>query len=98
MHTIRHTHASLFVGSYLVVSQIPGIVQRIKIHHSDPSMDRSIKIVEQLEQIFEPYVQGYEWKEKSSSSHHNVSAKDRKTHKKNTRTFFLGRWSIIRGG
>jgi hypothetical protein len=27
----------------------------MKIHYSDPSMDRSVKIIRQLEQDFEPY-------------------------------------------
>ena len=44
-----YTHLSLFTGSYYAVSQIRGVAPRIKIHLSDPSMGRSIKIVRQLD-------------------------------------------------
>jgi hypothetical protein len=32
-----------------------GVALRIKIHHSDPSTERSFKIVRQLENALEPY-------------------------------------------
>jgi hypothetical protein len=41
-------------------------------------MDRSIKIVQQLERVFEPYRMSFKkLKEKVSISHHNVAAKKR---------------------
>jgi hypothetical protein len=39
-----HTHLSL-----LAVSQIRGVAPRIKIHHSGPLIDKSIKMFRQLE-------------------------------------------------
>ena len=47
-HKSKHTHPSLFA-----VSQIHGVA--LEIHNSDPAMDRSIKIVRTLEQVFEPH-------------------------------------------
>jgi hypothetical protein len=47
-----------------MVSQIRGIATRIKINHSEPSTDRSIKIVRQLEQVFETHravAVNYQW-------------------------------------
>jgi hypothetical protein len=38
-----------------VVSQICGIAPRIKMHHSDFSLDRNVRIFRQLGQIFEPF-------------------------------------------
>lgn len=32
-----------------------GVAPRISVHHTQPSMDRSIKIVGQIEDVFEPY-------------------------------------------
>jgi hypothetical protein len=58
------------------VLQIHRIAPRIKVHLSDPSEDRSIKNVRQLESIFEPYRTMFmEMKEERSRSYHNVSAK-----------------------
>jgi hypothetical protein len=34
---------------------LPRVAPRIEVHHTDPSMDRSIKIVRQIEEVFEPY-------------------------------------------
>jgi hypothetical protein len=45
----------LFFAAYFAVSQIRAVAPRITIHHSDPSMDSSIKIVLHLEQVFETY-------------------------------------------
>jgi hypothetical protein len=50
-----YIHPSLLVGSYFTVSQICRVTPTIKLHHMDPSMDRSIKIVQQLKQVFQPY-------------------------------------------
>jgi hypothetical protein len=52
---MNNTHPTSSAGSYFEVSQIRGVAQRMKVHHSEPSMDRSIKIVPQLEQGLEPY-------------------------------------------
>jgi hypothetical protein len=43
------------VGLYSIVSQIRRVAPRIKIYHSDPLNDKSIKIFQQLKQIFKPY-------------------------------------------
>jgi hypothetical protein len=51
----QYGHSSLFAGLYFVVSQICGIAPRIKMHHSDPSMDRNVRMFRQLGQIFEPF-------------------------------------------
>jgi hypothetical protein len=32
-----------------------GVTPRIKMHHSDPSVDRRIIVFRQLKQVFEPY-------------------------------------------
>jgi hypothetical protein len=49
-------HSSVaFRGSYFAVSQFCGVAPRIKIYHSDPSTNRSIRIVRHLEQAFGPY-------------------------------------------
>jgi hypothetical protein len=40
---------------HCAVSQIRRVSPKIKIHHSDLSMHKSIKTVRQVEQIFEPY-------------------------------------------
>jgi hypothetical protein len=49
-------HSSFFFAdSYFEVLQICGVVPITRIHHSDPAADRSMKIVRQLEQVFERY-------------------------------------------
>jgi hypothetical protein len=45
----------LFACSYWAVSQICGVNPRIKTHDSIPSLDRSIKIVWRLKQVFKTY-------------------------------------------
>lgn len=37
-----------------MVLQMHGVSPRIKIHHLDPSVDGSIRIVQQFEQVFQP--------------------------------------------
>ena len=73
--------SSFFIaGSHFAVSRSRGVAPGIKLHHSDPSMQRRIKIFRPIEQIFEPYRMMFrKMKEKSSSSHHSVSAKKIKT-------------------
>lgn len=46
------SHLSLFTGSWSAVSQIHGVAARIKIDHSNSSVERSTRIVQQLEQVF----------------------------------------------
>jgi hypothetical protein len=49
-------HSSLFfAGSYFTVTQICVVVPITRIHHSGPAADRNMKIVRQLEQVFERY-------------------------------------------
>jgi hypothetical protein len=82
------THPSLFACSYFAVSQIRGVALRMKMHDSDPSTDRSIKTVRQLEHTFEPYrMVFWELKGKGSSCHHNVCAKKMKTLNNYSRIF-----------
>lgn len=38
-----------------MVLQVRGVVSEVKIHHLDPPVDRSIRIVWQLEQVLKPY-------------------------------------------
>jgi hypothetical protein len=81
------------LGSYFEASQIHDVSAKIKIHHSDPSMDRSIKIVRQFEQDFEPYrVMFKELKEKKRVAPITMFLQRKEKTLKNTR----GR-SIIRG-
>jgi hypothetical protein len=49
------SHLSLFVGSYFAASQVRGVGPRVKMHHTDPSVDTSINTARQLEQVFQPY-------------------------------------------
>jgi hypothetical protein len=49
------SHLTSFAGSYLAVSQICEVAQRIKVHNPEPWMDRNNKIVPKLEKDFEPY-------------------------------------------
>jgi hypothetical protein len=44
-----------YAVSYFAVLQISGIDPRIKIHHSDPSTDRSINIFRTIEQVVQSY-------------------------------------------
>lgn len=44
-------YLSLFEGSYFAVSPISGIASEIKAHHSDPSIDTSVGIILQLEEV-----------------------------------------------
>lgn len=68
-----------FVLRGFVNSQCP---PRIKVHHLDPSMDRSIKIIQQSEQVFEPYHMMFrELKGEKSALYNNVSEMKRKTQK-----------------
>jgi hypothetical protein len=46
-----YTHPSFFVESSFVVLNIPGVTPRIKTHHLGPSIDWSIKIVQQPEWV-----------------------------------------------
>jgi hypothetical protein len=50
-----YTHLSIFTGSYFAFSQIRRFATRIRIQYTNPSMDRSIEIVRQLEQVFQPH-------------------------------------------
>jgi hypothetical protein len=45
----------IYIHSYYTVSQIRCIAARTKINHSEPSTDISIKIVRQLEQVYETH-------------------------------------------
>jgi hypothetical protein len=48
------THPSLYAGSSFVVLQIRRVALRLKDKYSDPSMDRSIGMVRQIHQVFQP--------------------------------------------
>jgi hypothetical protein len=47
----RHLHSPLALRGFV----LPGVAPRIEVNHSDPSVDRTIKIVRQIEEVFEPY-------------------------------------------
>lgn len=51
----KYTHRSLFAGLYFVVLQMHEVSPRIKVHHLNPLVDGSIRIVQQFEQVFQPY-------------------------------------------
>jgi hypothetical protein len=75
--SVEYSCPSLFVGLYFKFSQIYGFTSRIKLSHSDPSMDRSIRNVRQLKQVFEPYhtmFKEVKVKRKEATSHLTVSA------------------------
>ena len=79
-YSFKYAHPSLFADWYLAVSRIRGFAPVVKIHHSDPSLGRRIKIIGELEQVFEPcrmMLKGLGCGR--STSHHNVSAKKIKT-------------------
>jgi hypothetical protein len=87
------------MGSSYAVSLVRGIASRIKTYHSNPAMDRSVKIVRHLEQVFEPYRMMFMELEggggrKEAAPHHNISEKKRKNTKIVKNCFEL---SIIRG-
>jgi hypothetical protein len=79
-----NTHPSLLAGSYFAVSQIYGVAPKIKTHHSDTSMDSSIKIVRQREQVFD----SYRTREKRNTSH--KCAENKRKTLKDFKIFFLG--------
>ena len=49
---IDFSHPTVFVGSFLAVSQIRFVVRRIEIHTSVLSVDSSVR---RVLQVFEPY-------------------------------------------
>ena len=53
VNEFHYTYHSIFSGSFLAVSQIRGVAPRIKLYHSDPSTDRSTRIVRHIEQNFD---------------------------------------------
>ena len=55
-----YTNTSLCTDSYFAVSEIHRVALAIKIPHSDPSLDRSIKISRPTGKVFEPYRMIYE--------------------------------------
>jgi len=48
LETNTYIHHSLYAGSCLAVLQISGVTLKIKIHHSELSMDWGNKIVQQI--------------------------------------------------
>jgi hypothetical protein len=77
------------VGSFFAVSQILGVSPRIKIHHADSSMDRGIKIVPQVEQVFDLYrMMSKELKERKKQLPSQWFCKEKK--KKRNIKLFLG--------
>jgi hypothetical protein len=91
---IKYINPSLYAGSFFAFMQIRGVAPKIKIHHSDHSAVKSIKIFRQ--HLTRPSSHTA-WCSRSSgggggggsSSHHNVSAKKRITQK--WQKFFFGR-------
>jgi hypothetical protein len=84
------------VHSYFVVLQISGVSPRIKIHHLDPSMNRSIKSAWQSEWVFLSYRMMFkEVKERNKQLPLQCFWK-KKTTKKILKHSFWGKRSIIR--
>jgi hypothetical protein len=73
-----YSHPSRYAGSYSEVSQISWLALRIKIFHPHRSMDRSITIVRNLQQIFEYYCLIFKELKKKESPSHDVTAKKKK--------------------
>jgi hypothetical protein len=46
---------ALFLSNAALAIAICGVAPITKTHHSDPSIDRSINIFRELEEVFEPY-------------------------------------------
>ena len=67
----------LLVDSFFAVSQICGFASSVKIYHSYPAMDRSIKMVRQLEQVSEPYCMMFRELGGGRKRSHNGSTKKR---------------------
>jgi hypothetical protein len=87
-----YTHSSLFAGSYFAVSQILGVVPKVKIHYSVPSIARGIKIVRKLEFVFELYrvmLKEFLKKRKEPASPSQCLCKEKKNTKDN-KLFFWG--------
>jgi hypothetical protein len=63
----------------LRVRKFAGSLQRIKIYHSDPSVDRSINVVRLPEEVFEPYCMTFKQLKEKRSGYHKLSGKKRKT-------------------
>jgi hypothetical protein len=82
-YLFKYAHPSLFADWYLAVSRIRGFAPIVKILHWDPSVGRRIRTIGQLEQVFEAcrtMLRGLKGEGVGkSTSHHNVSAKKRKT-------------------
>jgi len=70
---IYNLNVKYIVPSLFAVSQIWGVAPRIKIHYSEPSMYRRIRIIRQLEQVSEPYSMMFkELKEHTRAAHITV--------------------------
>lgn len=85
---IQYTHTSPSAGTYFAVLQTRRVSPRIKSR-------RSIKIVRQLEQVFEPYLMLFRETKKQAARDHNISTKENKHYKtlKHFR-FSRGSWNL----
>jgi len=89
-----YSHPSLFEASKFAVSQIRGVAPRIQTFHSDTSMDKSIKIVPQLDQVLMPNSRTFkELKEKQEVDPYHSFLQRKERHSRNNilkHSFFLG--------
>jgi len=94
-----YSHPSLFEASKFAVSQIRGVAPRIQTFHSDTSMDKSIKIVPQLDQVLMPNSRTFkELKEKQEvDPYHSFLQRKERHSRNNILKHSLGGDSIIRG-
>jgi hypothetical protein len=70
---MNYTHPSRFSGVYLAVSQICGVVPRIKMYYSDPSVGSSIRAAKNRNGL---WVEG----ETRSITYRGVYVKKKKNH------------------
>jgi hypothetical protein len=82
-YSFTYVHPLLFVVWYFAVSRVLGVALVVKMHHSDPAMDRRIRTTGHPEQVFElcrAIFEGLKGAGGRNTSHHCVSAKKRKKH------------------
>jgi len=75
----KFSHSSLLSGLCFAVSQIHWVAARIKIHLSNPSVERTTEIVQHFEQVFYPCRMTFkELKvKKEAVPYYNISVKKR---------------------
>jgi len=92
---MKYSHPTLLNCLYFTTLQIGKFSPRIKIHYSDPSVDRLSKLFNKSNRSSRPYHMVFQGERgRGSSSHRSVSAK--KKHKKKILNYFCGGAFICR--